>query len=72
MGLLLKGKRNLARVVEEAEILNTFFEVFSSKSSPQESLTRKTGRRFGERLLLSTEDWVRGHLVKFDIQVHGP
>lgn len=41
MGLLLKGKRNLARVVEEAEILNTFFEVFSSKSSPQESLTQE-------------------------------
>lgn len=62
-------KGTLQRVAEEAEILNTFFVVFTSKSSPQESLTQESRENIWRKkhFSLLKEDWVRDHLVKFDI-----
>lgn len=63
------GKGTLQGVAEEAEILNTFFAVFTSKSSPRESLTQESRENIWIKtdFFLVKEDWVRDHIVKFDI-----
>lgn len=63
------GKGTLQGDAEEAEILNTFFAVFTSKSSPQESLIQERRENVWRKkdFSLVKEDWVRDHLVKFDI-----
>lgn len=56
-------KGTLPGVAEEAEILNTFFAIFTSKSRPQESLTQESRENIWRKkdFSLVKEEWVRDH-----------